>query len=174
MAKSKEQKNVIKATVQQSLEKYSAAFVAQYGGISTQELTKLRVNLRKVGGRLCVAKNRVTKKAIQDGYESSQGLSEFLSGQVGVIYTNDVAATAKEILSFSKENKKFVVKGGIVDSKTTSKEEIKALSMLPSKDVLMGQIVGSLVSPHRGLMYALNGVSSNLVRVISAIKDLKS
>lgn len=175
MAKTKQQKQVLKTGIKNSLDEVTAAFVVEYGGINTEELTKLRVNLHKIGSKFTVSKNRIVKKAVLDeDTENAKEIVDFLVGQVGIIYVKDVAATAKEVLAFSKDNKSFVVKGGVVDAKKSSKEDIKALSKLPSKEILLGQMVGSLVSPHRGLLYALNGVSSNLVRAISAIKDTKS
>jgi large subunit ribosomal protein L10 len=60
-----------------------------------------------------------------------------------------------------------------MDSKKLSAKDVKAIASLPSKEVLLGQIVGLLVSPHRGLLGVLNGVPRNLVQVINAIKEKK-
>ena len=77
-------------------------------------------------------------------------------------------------MDFEKDHPSFKVAGGVVDSSAVGPAELKALADLPSKDVLLGQIVGSLVAPHRGLMGVMNGVSRQLVQVINAIKDTKS
>ena len=61
-----------------------------------------------------------------------------------------------------------------MEGKSLSLAELDVLSNLPSKDVLMGQLVGTLVAPHKGIMGVLNGVNRNLVQVINAIKDTKS
>ncbi len=61
-----------------------------------------------------------------------------------------------------------------MDGSALEKEQLKAIADLPSKEVLLGQIVGSIVAPHRGLLGVLNGVNRNLVQVINAIKDTKS
>lgn len=151
-----------------------AAIVAEYRGLTVEEMTELRRALRPIKGRFRVLKNRVAKKALLDEAKDSSGLNEHLRGPVGVAhFTGDPAAAAKSILKFAEDHPNFVVKGAIVGNAVMSHSELKALSDLPSREVLLAKVVGSLISPHRGLLYALNGVTSNLVRVIGAIKDKK-
>ena len=153
----------------------TAAIAADYQGTTAEELTSLRRKLRGAGCNLKIIKNRVAIKAIEDSSESSTEMVKYLRGSIGVVYIGeDVAAGAKELLAFSKEQKTFEIKGGVLDAKNLSVENIKALSELPSKDVLMSKILGSIVAPHKNLLYVLNGVSTNLVRAISAIRDGKS
>ena len=78
------------------------------------------------------------------------------------------------MLEFSKGHGNLKVTAGHMEGAVLSAEELKAIADLPSKEVLLGQIVGSIVAPHRGLLGVLNGVSRNLVQVINAIKDKKS
>ena len=175
MAKDKAAKAAIKEELAGYFNNAQASIVAEYSGITANELAALRVDLRKIDTEFKVIKNRVAKKAIEDTAQSSGELSDKLTGPVGVAYLNgDVAAGAKALLAFEKSNGKFKVTGGVMEGKALSLEEIKALSELPSKEELIAKIVGTLVAPHRGLLHCLNGVSSNLVRVISAVKDTKS
>ena len=78
------------------------------------------------------------------------------------------------LLDFAKAHDKLKVTAGHMEGSVVSTDQLKAIADLPSKEVLLGQIVGSMVSPHRGLLGVLNGVSRNLVQVINAIKDKKS
>ena len=70
-------------------------------------------------------------------------------------------------------NENFKIKGGLLENESLTTEQLKSISELPSKEVLLSKIIGSIVAPHRGLLHVLNGVSSNLVRVINAIKEKK-
>ena len=152
-----------------------AAIVAEYAGVTANELAELRVELRKVGTEFRIVKNRIAKKAIESQVPGSAEIKDHLKGPIGVAYIQgDVAAGAKKILEFSKKNEKFKVTGGLLDGKSLNAADVKAISDLPSKEELLAKIVGCLVSPHRGLLFALNGVSGNVVRTIAAIRDTKS
>lgn len=175
MAIAKTKKLELKEEFASLFEASNASIVAEYRGITAEELYTLRTELRKVDSEFKVVRNRVAKKAIDDKVPNCEALKERLTGPVGVVYMRgDVAAGAKAMLKFAKENEKFKVTGGIMEGKALSVEDIKALSELPSKEELLAKIVGTLVSPHRGLLQVVNGVGSKLVRVINAIKDTKS
>lgn len=175
MAKDKAAKAALREELAERFNKAQASIVAEYSGIDANELAALRVELRKIDTEFKVVKNRVAKKAIEVSAQSSEQIKDRLTGPVGVAYLNgDVAAGAKAMLAFAKSNEKFKVTGGVLEGKALSVDEIKALSELPSKEELIAKIIGTLVSPHRGLLHCINGVGSNLVRVINAIKDTKS
>lgn len=171
---SRAKKEALRSEAGDRFNKASAALVAEYRGLTVAELTELRTELRKVGAEFKVTKNRVLKKAIELDAQESESLSDKLVGPVGVVFLyEDVAAGAKVAVEFAKGHDKFVVTGGLMDGSSVSTAEIAAISNLPSKEVLLGQILSTLVNPHRGLMGVLNGVTRNLVQVINAIKDTK-
>ena len=175
MAKSKAAKAALRDECAERFNKAQASIVAEYAGISANDLAALRVELRKIDTEFKIVKNRVAKKAIESAAQDSEALKDKLTGPVGVAYLNgDVAAGAKAMLAFATGNDKFKVTGGVLEGKALSVDEIKALSELPSKEELIAKIIGTLVAPHRGLLHCINGVGTNLVRVISAIKDTKS
>ena len=178
MAMNKEEKRALGERVGSDLSKANGIIVAEYRGLTVEEVTKLRVELRKSDACFKVVKNRVAKKAIDQIEESSPGYSSISSdlvGPVGIVYSfGDTAQATKSALEFSKDHENFKVKAGVVERNKVSPDELKAIADLPSKEVMIGQIVGSLVSPHRGLVGVLGGVSRQLVQVINAIKDTKS
>ncbi len=134
----------------------------------------MRVALHKCESKFSVGKNRIAKKAIE-GSEDYKVLDELLTGPNGICYlSGDAAAATKVVMDFAKNNSKFVVKGGIFDKKLVTKDDLGAISELPTKEVLLGQIVGSLVAPHRGIVGVLNALPRDIVGVINAIKDKKS
>lgn len=156
--------------------KAGAAIIAEYRGLTMAELTELRIKLRESDSEFKVIKNRIAKVAIDEDANAMEPLKEHLTGPVGVVFIyGDPAAAAKSALEFQKQTKDvFSVKAGLMDGKEVSVNDLKAIADLPSKDVLLAKIVGSMVSPHRGLLGVLNGVPRQLVQVINAIKDTKS
>ena len=171
----RQQKESLRQDLGGRFQKANAVIVAEYRGLTVAELTELRVQLREGDGEFRVIPNRIAKKAIELDDPEATPLSDSLKGPVGVAYLyGDPAQGAKTVLEFAKNNEKFIVKAGLLESKAVDANELKALASLPSKEALMGQIVGSLVAPHRGLLGVMNGVSRNLVQVLNAIKDKKA
>lgn len=175
MAKSKAAKRELREQLESAFNKASAAVVTEYRGVEATELAQLRAVLNGAGCELRVVKNTLARKAVEGDAKDSAEIAEFLKGQIAIAYMyEDAASGAKELLKFAKENKNVVIHGGVLDSKKVTLADVKALASLPSKEELLAKIVGSLVSPHRGLLTVINGVSSGLVRTISAIKDQKT
>ena len=170
-----QEKEALRVQSAEKLGKASGVILAEYRGLSAGEIAQLRVELRKVDAQAEVIKNRIVRKAVEKDKPEYGSLSELLKGPLCTIFAyGDAAAACKTVLDFEKDHPSFKVAGGVVDSSAVGPAELKALADLPSKDVLLGQIVGSLVAPHRGLMGVMNGVSRQLVQVINAIKDTKS
>jgi large subunit ribosomal protein L10 len=154
--------------------KANAAIVAEYRGLSVADLTDLRRELRKSNAEFRVIKNRVAKKALTNaaGFAS---LSDSLKGPVGIAYLyGDAAAAAKSMVDFEKTKELFKITGGVMESRALTANDVKAIASLPSKEVLLGQLVGLLVAPHRNLLGVLNAVPRNLVQVVNAIKEKKA
>ena len=175
MAVTKARKQVLTKVYADRFTASKASVIAEYSGIDAVQLAELRVELRKTNTEFHVVKNRVAVKAIENLAPEAEPIKDQLKGSIGIAHMyGDVAAGSKTLLAFSKANEKLKVRGGLLDGKLLTEKDVKSLSELPSKEELLAKIVGTLVSPHRGLLYVLNGVSSNLVRVINAIKDTKS
>ena len=175
MAKDRAAKSALREDLAGRFNKATASVIAEYRGVTALEMAELRVELRKVNTEFRVIKNRVAKKAIEQEAQNSSALATKLVGPIGIAYMyGDVAAGTKAILAFEKTHEKFKVTAGVMEGQVLGVKELKALSDLPSKEVLLAKIIGSLVAPHRGLLTVLNGVGTNLVRVLNAIKDTKS
>lgn len=158
----------------------SATFLANYKGLKAEDLADFRRSLRKNGGEFGVSKNRVLKfsveKYLSESAETKDKFNTLLKGPIGIVYLKgDVAEGAKSVVKFSKEKAgKFELHGGLIDGDYISVEDINRISLLPSKEILLTKIVGSIVSSHRGILSVLTGVQAKLVRTIAAIKDKKS
>ena len=90
-----------------------------------------------------------------------------------VFCDGDVAAAAKAITEFAKENKKLEVKGGMMDNTFIAADEVQAIASLPSKEVLIAQIAGAISGVARGLAVTINGVPSGLARALQQIAEQK-
>lgn len=175
MPMSKARKATLKIDLAGRFQKANATIVAEYRGLTVADLTNLRVKLRASNAEFKIIKNRVAKVAIKEDSPGCVVISPSLKGPVGVVFAyGDAAAAAKSVVEFAKEKPElFIVTGGMMDGKAVTADQLKAIATLPSKDVLMAQIVGSLVSPHRGLVSVMAGVTRQLVQVINAIKEKK-
>lgn len=176
MSKTRAVKAEVRDLAAGRFQKANAAILAEYRGLKVSDLTQLRVELRKANSEFRIINNRIVKKAIEsNGLTQIEAIRNSFKGPLGVIFAyGDVAASAKVVLEFAKTRELFKVTGGVMEGAAVSVNQLEVLSNLPSREVLLGQIIGSLVAPHRGLLGALNGVSRNLVQVINAIKDKKA
>ena len=175
MAMDRKGKEAIREVAEGRFGKANAAIVAEYRGLTVASLTELRKALKKVNGEFRIVKNRVAKKAVLGKAETAKGLADSLKGPVGIAFLyGDAAAGAKALTEFEKGNELFKITAGVMESKKLSATEVKAIASLPSKEVLLGQIVGLLVSPHRGILGVVNAVPRSLVQVINAVKEKKN
>ena len=93
---------------------------------------------------------------------------------MGVSFSGkDIVATAKVLVNFSKANNKFKIKGAVVDGKVMTIDQVKALASLPSREVLLSQVVGGIKSPITGFVNTLGGILRKFVYAVAAIKDKK-
>lgn len=173
---SRSQKESMLAGMQQSLATADAAFLVHYGGLDVAKITELRCQLHAVGGGLSVVKNRLFLKALQaPGYESYEALHSFFKGPVGVVYLKgDVGVGAQVLHTYSEAEEKFQIKAGFYDGSLLQSEDIKALASLPSREVLLGKLLSSIVGVHRSLLFVLSGPSQQLVRVLQGVKENKN
>lgn len=175
MAMTKAAKGVLKTEIAERLQKVNGAIVAEYRGLTVAQLTDLRVRLRAAKAEFKIVKNRVAKVAILEDAKNVEPIADKLKGPVGLVLCyGDVAQAAKSLLDFSKDQENFKVTSGVLDGRGVSAGDLKAISELPSKEVLLSRLVGSLIAPHRNLLGVLTGVQRQLVQVVGAIRDKKS
>ena len=133
--------------------------LTDYRGITVDSVTKLRADLRKANTEYRVIKNNITRRALAKcEYE---GLEELLEGPTAVVMNNeDYLDTAKTIYEFTKKNEFYKIKGGIIDGKVMTTEEIITLAKLPSKETLISMLAGALLGNISKLAVALNEVKA--------------
>ena len=131
--------------------------LTDYRGINVADVTKLRADLRKTSVEYKVIKNNIIKRALDTNGES--GLDSLLEGPTAIVYgTGDYLEPAKIIYNFSKENEFYKIKGGIIEGKVMTTEEIITLAKLPSRQELLGMLAGALLGNISKLAVGLNEV----------------
>jgi large subunit ribosomal protein L10 len=148
-------------------------YLADNNKISVSQVMKLRVNVRKKGMRFIVVKNSLARIAAQRSNKKS--IADFFKGPTAVIVaSDDVAAPARIIKDFQKENKNLLaVKAAFVDGSVFSADEVLKLADIPNREVLLAQFVGCLKQPMSRLAGALDGIITKLVGTIDAVKGKK-
>ena len=150
------------AEIKEKLEKATSVVLSKYQGLTVEEDTVLRKNLREAGVEYKVYKNTlVTLAAKELGLE---GIVEYLEGPVAIAFGyEDVTVAARVLNDFAKDHKKLELKAGIVEGEIYDTEKIKQLATIPSKEVLIAKLLGSIKSP-----------ISSFARVINAIAESKA
>jgi large subunit ribosomal protein L10 len=169
----KEQKAAAIEEVAGQIQESEAVFAVDYRGISVPQAAELRTRLTEAGARFRVVKNTLTQRAAdQAGAES---LKEFLVGPTAFTFVvadgGDVALAAKALATFRRETDLLTFKGGVMNGDPLSAEQLEALSRLPARDVLHGQLVGMIASPITGLVRTLNALISGLAIQLQQIAE---
>ena len=131
--------------------------LTDYRGITVEDATKLRAELRESNSEYRVIKNNIIKRALDLNGES--GLDDLLEGPTALITNNeDYLAPAKAIYNFTKDHDFYKIKGGIIEGKVMTAEEIITLAKLPSRQELLAQLAGALIGNITKLAVALDAV----------------
>jgi large subunit ribosomal protein L10 len=169
----REQKAAAVEEVATQIQESEAVFAVDYRGISVPQAAELRVKLNDAGARFRVVKNTLTQlSADKAGAES---LKELLEGPTAFTFVDadggDVALAAKALAQFRRETDLLDFKGGVMGGEAISAEQITALSRLPARDVLHGQLVAMIASPITGLVRGLNALIAGLAIQLQQIAE---
>ncbi|MEM5948730.1 50S ribosomal protein L10 [Spirochaetia bacterium 38H-sp] len=143
-----------------------------YRGLTVEQITKIRNELREKNAVLKVIKNRYAKIAFSE-LEISD-LDEILKGPTAVAIAHDDAAPVAKVLYDYVKETPVKVKAGIIEGKLFGPEEVEAFSKLPSRLELIAMLMSAMNAPAQNFVYALNGVTTKLVRTLQAVADKKS
>ena len=139
--------------------------LTEYRGLTVQQLSDLRKQLRSVSAEYKVIKNRLARLALSPDLAEVKGL---LKGPTGMIIAKeDPVAVAKALHTFAKTNQALVIKAGYVEGRMVQPDGLKALADLPSRDALRAQIVGAITGPLAQLVGLLQAPQRELVYVLS-------
>jgi len=154
------------------LSESKGAILTDYRGLTVSEITDLRRRLQGAGAEYHVVKNTLFKIACGDHVGE---LEEHLTGPIAVAFAlQDPVAPAKTIFDFIREKRKAEVKVGLIEGRVYQAEGVRELSLLPPRQVLIGQALGAIQSPLYGLVGTLQGIVNNFVWTLQAIHDQKA
>lgn len=145
--------------------------LVNFAGLSVSLQQDLKRKLKEVGSNMIVVKNTLIKRAGEEAGIAKEVLTdEVLSGQTALILTvGDAIAPIQTIGKFVKENQVLQFKVGIVEGNFQDKDALDKISTLPTKDILLSQVLGSLMSPSYSLIGVLQG---NLQKLIYILKEV--
>lgn len=152
-----EEKQATVATLAEKLKTAASGVLVKYEGITVEDDTKMRAALRAAGVEYAVIKNSITGRACEEvGFGA---MKEHLHGMTALaISQNDPIAPAKILKEYVEKVETFEFKAGFIDGAVVNADMVKELADTPSKEVLIGKVLGSLQSPLYGLCYALQAI----------------
>jgi large subunit ribosomal protein L10 len=166
----KEQKAAVIDEVVTQIQESDAIFAVDYRGISVSQVAELRERLSEADATLRVVKNTLTERAADQA--GAETLKDLLQGPTAFTFVRgDAALAAKAIATFRREHEVPAFKGGTMDGVVLSIDEIEAISKLPARDVLNGQLVGIMASPVTGLVRGLNQLIAGLAQQLGQIAE---
>lgn len=153
-----EAKKQIVEEISEKFKDSQSAVLVDYRGLNVAEITALRKELRDNNIEYKVYKNTLTKRAVESAELSE--LSEQLVGPTAVAFgKDDVVAPARILHNFSKDHEALEIKGGVIEGKVATLDEIKELSTLPDHDGLVSMLLSVLQAPIRNLAYATKAIA---------------
>ena len=136
----------------------TSVVVVDYLGITVEQATNLRTELRNAGVQFAVVKNSILSRAAKEA--GLEGMDDIFKGPSAVAFSNDdVVAPAKILADFAKKFEALEIKAGVIEGKVSSKEEIEALAKLPNREGLLSMLLSVLQAPVRNTALAFKAVA---------------
>lgn len=168
-----DKKRKIVEEIKQDLSEAKTIVLTDYRGLTVAQMNRLRGILKEQDVKYRVVKNTLARFAVQEaGYTE---IDPYLTGPVAIAFGyDDPVVPVKLLVDFSKENDELNLKGGILDrSNFLDENKLVEIAKLPPKEVLLGQVAGSLQSPISAFLTVLQGNLRNLVYALQAVKEQK-
>ena len=160
MSLNRSEKEAVINEVTELAAKAQTLVMAEYRGITVAQMTELRNQARSNGVTLSVLKNTLARRAVAGS--SFESAAEQMTGPLIYGFSEDAVAAAKVVADFAKTNDKLVIRGGVYDGKALDANGVKQLASIPTKEVLLSQLCGLLMSP-----------VSRTARVLAALAEKK-
>jgi len=165
----KEDKEKVVADLTEKLRGAETMIVADYRGLTMPQIDALRSKLIENGARFTVVKNTLTRRAAEAaGADALLALLEGPSAIAFVESEGDAVAVAKALADSARDTKVLEIKGGVMQGRVISGEDVDALAKLPPLDVLRGQVIGAIIAPLNAIAGLVNAPLQNLYGLIDA------
>ncbi len=166
----RDQKAQVVEEIAGQLQSAEAVFAVDYRGISVSQAAELRARLREADATFRIVKNSLTERAADQA--GTVELKELLDGPTALtLVAGDPALAAKALNDASRALHVLEFKGGLMDGNTLSADEIRSIARLPSREVLHGQLVGTIAGPLSGLVRTLNALIGGLASQLQQVAD---
>jgi large subunit ribosomal protein L10 len=164
----KQEKERVVADLVERLRTSDTLIVADYRGLTMPEIDGVRTEVLKHGARFTVVKNTLTKRAAEEA--GVPELVELLDGPTAIAFVGDgdMVGVAKALSDTARQTKILTVRGGILQGKPMSADQVRDLASLPPAEVLRGQVLGAIVAPLNAIAGLINAPLQNLVGLIDA------
>lgn len=168
----KQQKAEEIASLQETFRGGPSTFVLEYRGLTVEQVVNLRKSVRSTASRYRVVKNRLALRSLKE--TPLEPLSPQFEGPTAIAWgAGEPTALAKVLNDFARDNQGLTIKAGFVDGRLMGAEEVRALAVLPSREVLIARLLGALTAPVSGLLRVMSGPARALVRTLDQIAKNK-
>ena len=167
-----DEKKAVVAEVSAKLTGAQAAMLAEYRGLSVAQMTTLRRKAYDGKVYLRVVKNTLARRAVEG--TSFECLKDQMTGPLAFAVSADPVAVAKILSEFAKDNVMLKIKAGAMSGKLMSLAQIQALAVLPGREQLLAQLLGTMQAPVRTFVQTLHEVPTKFVRALAAVRDAKA
>lgn len=166
------QKQELVSALHEKFENKKILILVDYKGLNVPKINELRSKLRQDGIEFRVVKNTLLFRAAEQ--TDVELIKDRFEGPSAVALSyDDPVAPAKALYEFAKDNEKLQIKGGVMGGTILDADGIKRLSELPSREVLLGKVLGTMNAVPTGLVRALSNIPERLLYALQAISDKK-
>jgi len=166
------EKSAIVSELNDSFDRAKFTVVTDYCGLTVAELQELRIELRKCDSEIRIAKNTLLKRAVAE--TDCELLVDDFSGTTAIVMSyDDPVAPAKALAKFAKDHEKFQLRSAALEGDSLSIDDLIALSKLPSREALLGQLLSVMNAVPTGLVQVLSGVPRTFLYGLRAVADQK-
>ncbi|UWG97908.1 50S ribosomal protein L10 [Dehalobacter sp. DCM] len=166
-----DEKQKVVEDIKQKFQGASGVVLADYRGLTVAQVTNLRVELRQAGVEYRVLKNTMVRRAADE--MGIKGLDEFLEGPTALAFSADPVAPAKILSEFSKKTKTLTIKAGVLEGRVIDADKVKDLANLPSREVLLSQVLAGMQGPLQGMVNVLQGPIRKFGYALEEVRKLK-
>ncbi|MBF0521498.1 MAG: 50S ribosomal protein L10 [Candidatus Omnitrophica bacterium] len=165
-------REILANDIKKGINKNANVFVLSYSELSSAQICDLRKTLRKSGADIYVSKNSIARIALKDlNYEK---LAEKVDQQTAFVWGNkDSVEISKILIKFEKDFETVKIKGGVLEGRVLENDDVKRLSELPSREVLLSMLLGAIQSPLTRFAGALNAKTRDLLSVLKQLSEKK-
>jgi len=162
----------LESQLKKNLDKKDNIFVLRYSGVPSPDMSDLRKELKRHGARMMVVRNTVARRTLKN--IKLDKAEEFISGPVAVVYSDsDAVDVSRALMKFVKAHETSQLQGGLLQESFLSADDVKRLSSLPTRDVLLSMLLSAIQSPISSLAYVLSAKTRELLYTLKQIADKK-